>query len=243
MKKYIPLQPVARSIFFALVLFLSCFSSPPTARVAADEEYYACALSERVYFYSSPSDERGLFCLPYTYYVKILANQGDYCYVRYLTDTPPYQAVYGYCKTNDLTFVDYIPARPYLYYTITATYLLSDLADPLIADGVLSSVTLTYVYYGDLYVGSATYCYVSSEGKTGYLPKTMPVIYELNDDFTAITSSAESSDSVASSDAATFSASGVILLLVILPFLVVILFLFLPKRRPPSDTYEDFTRQ
>jgi hypothetical protein len=238
MKKYIPFLPVARSIFFALVIFFSVLPSPPTVRATADEELYACALSDRVYFYSSPSDERGLFCLPYTYYVKILANQGEYCYVQYLTDTPPYQAVYGYCKTADLTFVDYIPSRPYLYYTITATYLLSDFADPLIADSVLSSVSLTYVYYGDMFVGSATYCYVSSDGKTGYLPKTMSVTYELNDDYHAPNSvSTDSAD-----ETSNVPSYVIVILFVVLPLLAVVLFLFLPKKKVHSDDEDEFTR-
>jgi hypothetical protein len=237
MKKYILFSNTVQSLFFALVIFLTPLFAPSPAAVtaAAEEERYACALSDRVYFYSSPSDDRGLFCLPYTYYVKILANQGDYCFVQYLTDAPPYQAVYGYCKTADLTFVDYTPARPYLYYTITATYQLSDLADSLISDSVLSSVTLTYVYYGDLYVGTATYCYVSSDGKTGYLPKTMAITYELNDDYHAPEPEQPSESESASSSDASFNASGLILLLVIFSLLAVILFLFLPKKHSPPD--------
>lgn len=159
------------------VFFLAPLSAPPQT-VQANGESYACILSKNVFFYEREEESSGLFLLPYTYYVKILQKGAPYCYVQYLTDKSPFRAVYGYCKTNELKFVDYVPERPFLYYTVDATYSLTDNAP----GGDLSSLTVTYAYYGDYVIGSSVYHYVRLDEKTGYLPKTKELDYELNDD-------------------------------------------------------------
>ena len=174
-------------ILTVLTFFLGVFTvfSPSAALQAQAEEtdVYACIRSPEVYLYEKENSSSGLFILPYTYYVKILAEGVDYCYVQYQTDNAPYKAVYGYCKTDELTFVDFVPQRPYLSYAVDATYVLEGAGNAFVGDSVLSSVTLTYAYYGDYTVGSSTYRYVTLDGKQGYLPKTGEISYELNTEY------------------------------------------------------------
>lgn len=204
------------------------FSSPPLSAYA-EEESYACVLSKDVFFYEREDDSSGLFLLPYTYYVKILRRGMPYCYVQYLTDAPPFQAVYGYCKTGELTFVDYVPVRPFLYYTIDATYSLSE-SGPVF--GSLSSLTLTYVYYGDYVIGSTVYHYVRLDDKTGYLPKTGELNYELNTDCFAPVQPDPSSS--AQLDPPAMSAGQIALTITIIGLLAGGgFFAFRPKKDPP----------
>lgn len=173
--------------FLALLSGLLAIYRPflPAFYVHADGEtaVYACIRSDDVYLYQKENSSSGMFILPYTYYVKILAEGIDYCYVQYQTDGASYKAVYGYCKTAELTFVDYIPKNPYLSYTVQATYYLDGAASSFVTDSILSSVTLSYAYYGDYTVGSSVYHYVILDGKTGYLPKTAELSYELNTEY------------------------------------------------------------
>lgn len=147
----------------------------------AETNAYACITQENTYFYSSADENSGLFILPTTYYVKIISKSDDFCFVQYLDDVAEYKAVYGYCKTEDLTTVDFTPARPYLYYTYTATYTVNGTASTDIGD--FSTFTCTCIYYGDYKNGTLTYRYVSINGEFGYIPKTCEIEYPLNTDY------------------------------------------------------------
>ena len=176
---------VSFACLLCLHICLACAAPRPALTAAAEEESYACALSYDVYLYEAEDETSGLFCIPYTYYVKLLSAGTEYCYVQYSTDSPPYAAVYGYCRTDELHFVDFVPERPFLYYPLDVTYSLAGGAAFPAGDDVFSTVTLTYAYYGDYTVGSATYWYVAHEGTQGYLPKTADISYDLNTDFEA----------------------------------------------------------
>lgn len=174
------------TIVFTLLFVAGYLLSPAAlcahARSAAEHaETYACILTN-AYFYERESDDSGLFLLPQTYFVKILTTGIRFSYVQYLTDLPPYRAVYGYCKTAELTFVDFRPETPYLYWTIDVDYTM-DVSSAVKVDSTLNTVRLTYVYYGEYTVGSSTFCYVQREGEFGYLPKTMDITYPLNREY------------------------------------------------------------
>ena len=227
------------------ILFLLCFYTgtglflPKTAILHAEEnkESYGCILSHDVYLYAEENDTSGLFLIPYTYYVKVLNAGIEYCYVQYSTDEAPFQAVYGYCKTEELNFVDFTPNRPFLYYTLDVTYRLEDYPE-VFQDGlVFSSVTLTYAYYGDYTVGSTTYCYVALDGKTGYLPKTMDISYELNEDYI---SGAGNENENANGSTAFPAGQMVLAVLLSLLALGVIYCLFRPKTAPTYEPLEEF---
>lgn len=220
-----------KNILFALLFAVGVALAPfSVLSVDAEEEKYACILTKDVFFYEREDENSGLFLLPYTYYVKILQKGMPYCYVQYLTDDSPFRAVYGYCKTAQLKFVDYVPARPYLYYTVEATY---SLAEPS-PGGNLSSLTLTYAYYGDYVIGSTVYHYVRLDEKTGYLPKTKELNYELNDD---CFSSAASNNEPSSAEEPSEMTAGQIALTITLICLLAGggFFAFRPKKEIPLN--------
>ena len=158
---------------------------------AAEEAEYACIRSDDIYLYAEENDRSGLFILPYTYYVKVLAPGIEYCRVEYLSDGPNTRKVTGYCKTADLTFVDYVPERPYLYYTFDVTYTIEGGAPSLSSDGFLTEITVTCAYYGEYRVGSKIYCYVLREGEFGYIPRPDDLDFDLNGEYEEHLSSAE----------------------------------------------------
>lgn len=210
----------------------------PSLRVRAEENdyVYACALTQDVYLYGEENENSGLFRIPYTYYVKVLATGLEYSYVQYSTDTQPFQAIYGYCKTEDLHFVDFVPVRPFLYYTMDVTYRLEEYPDFFKESDVFSTVTLTYAYYGDYTVGSSTYCYVCLDGKMGYLPKTMEISYDLNTDYqvTVPETPTEEPPSTVTLPTAQIVLVGVMILLA----LAVVYYLFRPRQPVPAPNEE-----
>ncbi len=161
--------------FFALSHATAVAESTPAA---GD---YACILSDAAFFYTAAEDSRGLFLLPKTYYVKLLEYRPDFCKIEYQRDDGAARRLIGYAKTQDLTFVEYIPARPYLYYTFELRYKIEN-SNP--ADSAfLTELIIPCVYYGDYRVGSETYCYVLRGEEFGYVPKPSDVSYEENSEY------------------------------------------------------------
>lgn len=177
------------SVLLSLVLLIN--SSPPrlteaTAQTNAPVGSYACILEENAYLYATSNERSGLFLLPKTYYVKTLDVQGEYTKVEYSTDGEHTKKLTGYCKTAQLTFVDYVPNEPYFYSTFELTYRIddSDKRYPF-----LTEITVTCAYYGEYPIGSETYCYVLQGDSFGYVPKptelTVPVNTEYADRLTS----------------------------------------------------------
>jgi len=130
---------------------------------------YACIRTDGVFFYATASEQDGLFCLPPTYYVRLLDYSPTFCKVEYQTDGTHTKRLVGYVKTEQLTFVPYVPNRPYLTCIFDVEYKIEDGVKT--EDGFLTQITMTCAYYGDYNVGSTTYCYVLREGEFGYVPK------------------------------------------------------------------------
>lgn len=141
---------------------------PPPAEGSGE---YAVALGE-VWFYASADEEEKRFLLPETYYVRVLERGETYCTVEYLTDDAPYKKLLGYCRTDALTFVDFVPERPYLRRQITVTYTLPQTGDLGTEDFL--TVQRTFVYYGDRYEEDGLYLYVLSDNEFGYIPAEAP---------------------------------------------------------------------
>ena len=202
---------------------------------------YACVLSDETYFYSSPDDRRGIFLLPKTYYVKLLEYGENYCKIEYLTDDSRTRKLVGYAKTQDLTFVDYTPVRPYLYYIFDVKYRIDGSEN--IDDSFLTEITVTCVYYGDYKIGSERYCYVLRDDEFGYIPKPATLSYEENTEYADYLSSLvpDSSSPTSPNEPSGFSPSPVqIAILVALCLLVPVLaaLILKPPRRPPYETEE-----
>ncbi len=173
MKKFI--LAVLPLFYFILLCF------PPTVRADASSHGYACVLSDETYFYSSENADGGLFILPRTYYVKVLEIKNPYTKVEYLTDGATTRKLVGYCKTAELTFVDYVPQTPYLYHFFDVTYTAEHTGGS--GDGFLNTVTLTCAYYGDYFVGSTAYAYVLQNDGFGYVPRPASLTYPENTEY------------------------------------------------------------
>jgi hypothetical protein len=187
------LFPLLAICIFTLLAFppLACsnanFSHVKIHRAQASEQTvvplpgdYACILSDDVFFYASTDGRKGLFLLPKSYYVRLLEYRSDYCKVEYHSDNSAKRLV-GYVATEKLTFVNYVPARPYLYYVFDLRYKIEDTDQT--DSAFLTEITISCVYYGDYVVGSERYCYVLRGEEFGYVPKPNTLIYEDNEEY------------------------------------------------------------
>ena len=227
-------------IFFFCIFFAGLAPDKRTvsAQAIPAQGGYACILSDSAYFYSSPDERRGIFLLPKTYYIKLLSYGENYCKIEYLTDDSRARKLVGYAKTQDLTFVDYTPLRPYLYYVFDVKYRIED--SEIIDDSFLTEITVTCVYYGDYKIGSECYCYVLRGEEFGYIPKPSSLVYEENSEYADYVSSltSDSSSSAPVGEPSGFSPSPVqIAILVALCLLVPVLaaLILKPPRRPPYE--------
>lgn len=172
-------------IFFGLV-FLWAFHSVVPARTPlyahAEGERYAVAAERNVWFYSDENEGSGLFILPYTYYVKVLSEGDTFCAVEYLCDSLPYRKIRGYCKKSALTFVDFLPSRPWLLREITVSYGLPAEYGAL-GNGSFERVEQTFVYYGHRYEQNRLFFYVAKDGVFDYIPASEELTYDLNTDY------------------------------------------------------------
>lgn len=221
-----------------LMINLCIPPSPPVATAASQPPpsgSYACICTDDVYFYSVPSDHRGIFLLPKTYYVKILDYQSEYCKIEYLYDDVSTRKIIGYVKTSQLTFVDYLPRRPYLYYVFEVEYHIGDgnTGD----SGFLDTLTATCAYYGDYQIGTQTYCYVLRDNTFGYIPKPATLYYEENSEYRDWLASQKETENTSSS-LAPDSSPAQIAILIALCLLVPILaaMIIKPPKKPPYDT-------
>lgn len=174
--------------FLPIFLFLSlCFGSfLPTPFTASANSVptagdYACILEDETFFYAVPEEKRGLFLLPKTYYVRLVEYGESYCKIEYLTDDTNVKKLTGYARTEQLTFVDYVPERPFLVYVFDVKYQISETEKT--DSSFLTQLTVTCAYYGDYNVGSETYCYVLRGEEFGYIPKPETLQFEENTEY------------------------------------------------------------
>ena len=199
---------------------------------------YACILSDTTYFYASADERRGLFLLPKTYYVRLLEYRADYCKVEYQTDTSNAKRLVGYARTADLTFVNYTPVRPYLYYTFELYYKIEDAAQ--MDSTFLTELTLSCVYYGDYIIGSERYCYVLRGDEFGYVPKPLTLQYEDNPEYADYLASLQPdpvpSDSTSDETVHNNSPAQIAILVAVCLLVPILAALVLkPPRRPPYE--------
>ncbi len=198
---------------------------------------YACVLYENTFFYAEPTESRGLFLLPVTYYVKLLQYGADYCRVEYLYDDTQVKRLTGYVQTPLLTFVDYLPKRPYYFHVFDLSYRIDETLndDP----DFLDEITVTCAYYGDYKIGSKTYCYVLRGDSFGYVPKPTGLIVRENTEYADyLASLAPPSSETATPAPKSDSSPAQIAILVALCLLVPVLaaLILKPPRRPPYET-------
>ena len=220
--------------FLPIVFFLSlCLGSMLTPALTARADAspkpgdYACILEDETFFYAVPEEKRGVFLLPKTYYVRLVEYGEIYCKIEYLTDDTHVKKLTGYAKTEQLTFVEYVPERPFLVYVFDVKYQISetDKTD----SSFLTQLTVTCAYYGDYNVGSETYCYVLRGEEFGYIPKPETLQFEENTEYADYVQAQEETkqSSALSSESPTDNNSGMspwqIVILVALCLLVPVL--------------------
>lgn len=214
---------------------------PPLPLSVSDEELpapasevYAVAARSDVWLYAEESEESGLFLLPYTYYVRVLERGEEYSSVVYGEDIAPYRTVEGYCKTDMLTFVGFIPERPFLKLEVTVTYTVEGSSSEM-GNGTFDEIERTFHYYGTSYLGTRRYYYVLSDGVFDYIPAERDVTFELNTDYLAETV-APVPEEPAPEPSAALSPVGIAALIVGIAALSAIVFFVLRGRKPaPSD--------
>lgn len=198
---------------------------------------YACILSDTAYFYESKNEDSGLFLLPESYFVKILETGETFCKIEYLYDDAHVKKLTGYAHTSQLTFVDYIPERPYLYCLFNLRYSLDNSFN---GEGFLDGITVICAYYGDYIVGSKTYCYVLQGDEFGYVPKPNDLFFEKNPEYADHLAAAlpDDKDSTQTESSPTQSNPTQIAILIALCLLVPILaaLILKPPRRPPYES-------
>ena len=253
MKKFILSAILPIYFLISILLFpFSLHSAPLSAQAASTDSAtvasfpapgsYACILSDSTFFYSSADGRRGVFLLPKTYYVRLIEYGADFCKIEYLSDEGEYKKLTGYARTAELTFVDYVPKLPYLYYSFDVSYRIDD--SELSDSSFLTEITVNCVYYGDFLIGSEAYCYVRRGDTFGYVPKPITLAFSENTeyaDYLAAQAALSASDSEpASSSASEKSSSPVqIAILVVVCLLVPVLAALILK--PPKRPFYDMT--
>lgn len=231
---------VLRAILPLLLWICFSFGSilPPTLTACADTPKagdYACILQDETFFYAVPEEKRGVFLLPKTYYVQLVEYGETFCKIDYLTDDGHVKKLTGYARTEALTFVDYVPERPYLYYVFDVKYKIDETETT--DSTFLTQLTVTCAYYGDYVVGSQVYCYVLRGEEFGYIPKPENLQFEENTEYADRQQAQEETTSTPSNSDSADTASGgfstlQILLLVGLCILVPIVAAFILKPKP-----------
>ena len=187
-----------RLFFFLPLLFVLVLlpASPKAAHAESSGSGYAVAASDDVWFYSKPSDDGKLFILPHTYYVYVVEKGKDFCAVEYLENSAPYQKIEGYCKTSALTFVNFVPERPYLHYEIMLTYVIEGDTSELFGSD-LRTIKVPAIYYGKKISDSGKLSfYVYANGIFDFIPASAELEYERNTDYLAAGNPTEPSASV-----------------------------------------------
>ena len=216
------------------------FLLPPLPLSASAEELpasevYAVAARSDVWLYAEESEETGLFLLPYTYYVRVVERGEEYSAVVYGEDIAPYRTVEGYCKTDMLTFVDFIPERPFLKLEVTVTYTVEGAASEM-GNGTFDKIDRTFHYYGTSYLGTRRYFYVISDGVFDYIPAERDVTFELNTDYLQETV-APAPEEPEIEPASTLSPVGIAALITgILAVCAIAFFVLRGKRPSPSES-------
>lgn len=162
---------------FAVIIMFSVPLLPVERKATAATARYARADSDDVYFCLSDDLSSARFKIPYTYCVEILANDGDWYYVKYAENADPYEELYGYCLKDSLTPVTEPPENIYLHMPVNLPFSPSDPVDSMPA---LGAHDVTVAFYGSITNGATVYHYIGYKGDFGYTKMDIGD-YPLND--------------------------------------------------------------
>ena len=225
---------------FGIFIMAAFFSAAPLRASAdtASSAPYAVAADNDVWFYSEPDEASGLFLVPLSYYVKVIDSGQPFCKVEY-GDGVSLPRITGYCKTESLTPVDFIPVRPFLLKQVTLTYTLSGTDE-----NEFDSLQKDFYYYGSTFRGTARYWYVYADGKYGFVAQNKEPEYELNVDYLTVPT-AKPGDNDSSPEQPAPAMTGVQIALVCVAvgvILAIAAIMFLTRKTPPvhREESEDF---
>ncbi|MDE7295787.1 MAG: hypothetical protein K2N84_00835 [Clostridia bacterium] len=220
-------------LILSSLLLIFTFSAPaPAAKASAAGERYAVAATHDVWFYEEANESKGLFILPYTYYVKVLNEGNPYCLVEYQDGTNGYKKITGYCLKDALTFVDFLPERPFLRKQINLAYTIA--GGPSFGTGGLGSMERSVCFYGTYYAGTAQYYYVYADGVFDYVPATEPVNYDLNTDYLSSVSAVEPPVDEPAKEAGGLNALQIVVICMLCVAAVIAALFVLRGKKPPT---------
>lgn len=167
------------SLIFAFFCFLIfSFSSPTLAN--ADQAVYLRVIDEKTILYSSPSQSSPLFFLPYTYYVKVIENLGEWTHVECFTQQG-YVGIDGYVRSEKLFNDNTSPASPYLSMRVFSSSNCILYSDNSLTNGlyhVFKDRPLNF--YGYYKTEDSNYlCLVEYNGKIGYVEEGFLFPFEI----------------------------------------------------------------
>ena len=216
-----------------LAAILLALFPPAPLSAAAETQRYAVAPTEDVWFYAGEREEDRLFLLPCTYYVRVLEEGETYSAVEYAADAAPYKKLLGYCRTDLLLFVDFIPARPYLVREVTLTYRLPDAGS--LGSEEFSAMQRTFAYYGERTERGQRYYYVYDGETFGYVPADEPLAYERNDDYLQAVSGETEQNPAPETENASPNGVQIAVICVVCAAAVVVAVLVLRGKKPPQS--------
>ena len=154
-------------------IFITCIFSVlyfllPTSVVRAQDNYLR-VISSDTPFYKNIADDTPLFYLPYTYYVKVLTQNGEYTHVEVYGDGG-IPAIDGFVPTYYLFEDGLNVENPFVVLTLTTTDTAILYADPF------TSTQLQYLFpnrqlsfYGTMPGTDSNLYLVGYNGKLGYV--------------------------------------------------------------------------
>lgn len=159
-------------LFLPLIIYIAqsfCIFFPAQAESWHE---YKRVINDTTPFYSNALDESPLFYLPYTYYVKVLSEVGEYAHVE-IHGEDGQIAIDGFVPSQALFFDGQQVLYPYLDLKVstlntTLLYLDPDLTEP--SQYVFADRELTY--YGEFSSAQGKVFYVSYNNRLGYVKET-----------------------------------------------------------------------
>ncbi len=156
------------AIILTIFMFIGWYS--PQKAFAQSE--YRRVINDTTPFYKSPLDENPLFFLPYTYYVKVISQNDNFCHVE-INGENGQTGIDGFVPTEQLFYDGQEVLTPYLNLSITTVG-----TTVLYADATLSSplqyifADRTLLYFGERQSLNSKIFYVAYNNKLGYVKES-----------------------------------------------------------------------
>lgn len=157
----------------ALVLAVVCLSCQFVGFAFADTPLWVRIVKEGTMLYTNASSNKITCVLEYSYYLKVLSEQGNFYLVELMPNTSTFPKITGYVLISEVEECDAAPVEP-TYPTVTIRVSASNaqlFLSPLTTSEVLFSATNTQSlsYYGEIEANGNEWYYVYYCGVFGYV--------------------------------------------------------------------------